>query len=187
MSQIVKTTNPIGQSLRRAREQRGWSGGELAAASGVSRAMIDRIERGASSPTAELLGRLTAALGITMSRLFADSEAPGTGVTVAADRSSWTDPSTGYVRRQVAATPSFPVDVTEVTLPPGQRVTYPAASYAFTRHLLWVLEGTLTFTENETTVELGPGDTMLLGEPSDCSYQNRSGRDCRYAVIVAPA
>lgn len=173
--------------MRRAREQRGWSGADLAAASGVSRAMIDRVERGSSSPTAELLGRLAGALGVTMSRLFADAEIPDPGVTLADDRASWIDPSTGYQRRQVAATPAFPVDITEVTLPPGQRVSYPAASFTFTRHLIWMLEGTLTFTEGPTTVELRAGDTLRMGDPMERTYANESGRDCRYAVVVAPA
>jgi transcriptional regulator with XRE-family HTH domain len=48
----------IGQKVKEEREKRGWSLTELADNSGVSRAMIHKIERGESSPTAVLLARL---------------------------------------------------------------------------------------------------------------------------------
>ena len=42
----------------------------LAEASGVSRAMISKIERGESSPTAVVLGKLSAALELSVSELL---------------------------------------------------------------------------------------------------------------------
>ncbi len=53
------------------RTARGMTLDGLAAQSGVSRAMISRIERGEASPTAQLLARLCSALGTTLSRFFA--------------------------------------------------------------------------------------------------------------------
>ncbi len=188
MSQISDAgTVDVASAVRSAREQRGWSGSELAAASGVSRAMIDRIERGASSPTAALLGKLATALGLTLSGLLGRASSPGSGVVRDGARASWTDPDTGYHRRQVAAAPAFPVDVTEVHLPPGARVTYPAATYAFCRHLIWVTEGTLTFHEGSTVHRLQAGDRLILGEPNECTYENSEDDDCSYFVVVAPA
>jgi transcriptional regulator with XRE-family HTH domain len=189
MSQIsVKPDElDVGAAVRSARERRGWSGSELAAASGVSRAMIDRIERGASSPTATLLGRLATALGLTISNLLSRPAAPAGGVLRAAQRASWIDPATGYLRRQVAATPEFPVDVTEVTLPPHARVDYPAETYAFSRHLVWVTAGTLTFHEGATAHRLAAGDRLILSEIAACAYENTGDEDCSYVVVVAPS
>jgi len=56
--------------LRALRAERGLSLDALAQASGVSRAMISRIERGETSPTASLLGRLCAGLGTDLGWLF---------------------------------------------------------------------------------------------------------------------
>ena len=64
----------ISARIRIERESRGWSLTELAERAGVSRAMIHKIERGESSPTATLLGRLSGALGISMSTLIARAE-----------------------------------------------------------------------------------------------------------------
>ncbi len=48
----------IGERLRQLRMARNQTLYDLAGASGVSRAMISRIERGEASPTAQLLSRL---------------------------------------------------------------------------------------------------------------------------------
>ena len=42
----------------------------------VWRAMLSRIERGESSPTAQLLAKICGDLGVTLSILFAGAEAP---------------------------------------------------------------------------------------------------------------
>ena len=64
----------ISARIRIERESRGWSLNDLAERAGASRAMIHKIERGESSPTASMLGRLSGAFGISMSTLIARAE-----------------------------------------------------------------------------------------------------------------
>jgi transcriptional regulator with XRE-family HTH domain len=60
MSTIVTdVTGPLAARLKTEREARGWSVAELAERSGVSRAMISKVERAEASPTAALLGKLS--------------------------------------------------------------------------------------------------------------------------------
>lgn len=47
----------IADGLRRLREHRGWSYRDLSARTGISVAMLNRVERGLSTPTIEVLGR----------------------------------------------------------------------------------------------------------------------------------
>ena len=55
MSTIMDDTTPaLAARLRLERDARGWSLGDLAQRSGVSKAMISKIERGEASPTAAL-------------------------------------------------------------------------------------------------------------------------------------
>jgi len=187
----------FGERLRGARHARGWPIDRLASASGVSRAMISKIERGESSPTAVVLGKLSAALELSVSELLAppgtagataetppDRAASGAGVVRrAADIPEWRDPGTGYLRRQVS-TPRFPVAVTEVTLPPGATVPYPSGAYAFIAQLVWVLSGRLILTDGPTAHVLTPGDTFELGEPRPREFRNETAEDCRYLVVV---
>ena len=172
----------------------------LAGASGVSRAMISKIERGESSPTAVLLGKLSAALELSVSELLtgahlgdgrepaasepASADATGAGlVRRAADTPEWRDPDTGYLRRQIS-TAGFPAAVTEVTLPPHARVPYPAAAYAFIAQLVWVQSGQLTLMDGSARHVLDPGDTFELGQPRSREFRNETMEECRYVVVV---
>ena len=191
----------FGERLREARRARGWPIERLASASGVSRAMISKIERGESSPTAVVLGKLSAALELSIAELLAPAAETGSrdgaGVTPggpaparaagqvrpAADIPQWRDPDTGYLRRQLS-TPRFPVAVTEVVLPAGARVPYPAGAYAFIAQLVWVLSGQLTLADGPAVHVLSAGDTFELGEPRPREFRNESAGDCRYLVVV---
>lgn len=117
--------------LRAEREARGWTLADLAACSGVSRAMVSKVERGEASPTAALLGRLSAALGLTLSRLFARVEGGGGRVARASEQPAWRDPDTGFLRRSLSPPGAAPLESVWGELPPGVEVAHPAAAYAF--------------------------------------------------------
>ena len=173
----------ISARVHRERAERHWTLNDLAERAGVSKAMISKIERGEVSPTAALLGRLSAAFGITLSAFFADT-AQHRGPIRRAEQSLWRDPATGYIRRQVAASPTSPIELTEVDLPPGASVSFPAASYHRMSHVIWVLAGRLTFIEGDVTHDLGPGDSLEFGPPADCTYRNDRDAACRYLVVL---
>lgn len=176
--------NRIGASIRAEREARHWSLTDLAQRASVSRAMIHKIERGDSSPTANLLGKLSGAFGLSMSALLARAEAGGGRLTRRAEQPLWTDPESGYLRRQVSHGTEMPVDVVEVTLPPAQSVAMPSSAYAFIRQMIWVQSGHLTFDEGETRHELHDGDCLHLGPPADCVFRNDSDAPVTYVVVV---
>jgi transcriptional regulator with XRE-family HTH domain len=183
----------LGERLQRLRTERKWSLTELAEESGVSRAMINRVERGVSSPTATILGRLSGAFGLTVSQLLDDAldhDVPRSadpdaarGVQRGATADSWTDPETGYRRRPVSSA-AFPADVTEVRLPAGREVAYPASAYAFLRHCIWVVDGVLEIVVGGETTRLAAGDRIELGEPADVVYRNAGTETVRYVVVV---
>jgi transcriptional regulator with XRE-family HTH domain len=174
--------------LRTEREGRGWSIADLASRSGVSRAMISKVERNEASPTAALLGRLSGAFGLTLSTLLARSETDATGdgrLARAAQQVRWTDPATGYVRRAVSPTGATP-ELVQVDLPPATRIDYPKSAFTFlTGQCVWVLSGTLAFIEGGLTHRLRRGDCLALGPPSDCSFVNPSATTpCVYLVAL---
>jgi transcriptional regulator with XRE-family HTH domain len=177
-------TPRIAARLREQRQQRAWSLDELAARSGVSKAMLSKIERGEASPTAALLGKISGALGMTLSTLLAD-ESPARGRLVrAASQPVWRDPETGYVRKQLSPLSDIPMQLVEVRLPAGAQVRFPASAYAFIRQLVWVISGVLEFSEGSQTHRLSAGDCLELGDPADCEFHNRARGECRYLVAV---
>ncbi|MEV0170978.1 XRE family transcriptional regulator [Streptomyces sp. NPDC050803] len=189
MSNIVDPlVGQIAARVRIERERRRWTLAQLADASGVSQAMISRIERGESSPTAVVLGKLSAAFQLSVASLLALAEGTQTrddtaGVRRLADATEWRDPATGYRRRQITG-PSFPAELAEIQLPAGARVPYPAAAFAFLRQTVWVLDGHLTFHEGDTVHELDAGDTLELGPPAPCVFANNGDGTCRYVVVL---
>jgi transcriptional regulator with XRE-family HTH domain len=190
MSNIVDPlVGQIAARIRAERERRGWTLDRVAEASGVSRAMINRIERGQSSPTAVILGKLSAAFELSVASLLTADEPAHDDTTQSgrvrrqAEAAEWRDPDTGYRRRQLT-TPRFPVEVAEIRLPAGASVPYPAAAFAFIRQVVWVLDGRLTFHEGDTVHELAAGDALELGDPAPCVFVNTTDAECRYAVIL---
>lgn len=179
----------IAARVRTERERRRWTLAQLADASGVSQAMISRIERGESSPTAVVLGKLSAAFQLGVASLLAlaegtqDDTDASAGVRRRADAAEWRDPATGYRRRQITG-PRFPAEIAEIRLPAGAHVPYPAAAFAFVRQVVWVLDGRLTFHDGGTVHELDAGDTIELGEPAERVFANTADAECRYAVIL---
>ena len=176
----------IGERVRLLRVARGQTLDDLAAASGVSRAMISRIERGEASPTAQLLSRLCAALDLTLSAFFAFSEAAGDPLSRREDQVVWRDPETGYQRRAVSApNTASRVEVIDVTFPPGARIAYPpeTAKAGMTQHV-WLFSGRLRMTLREAVHDLHPGDCLYMSITEGHVFENPGDEPAHYAVVL---
>jgi transcriptional regulator with XRE-family HTH domain len=178
-------TRSLASTVTDARTRRDLSISDLARASGVSRAMVAKIERGDVQPTAVLLGRVAAALGLSLSELVARAERADDRLARAAEQPVWVDPGSGYRRRALSPAPGGPLELTEIELPPGAEVGFPAGAYAHVHQQVWVLDGTLQLTEGETEHRLGSGDCLQLGPASDCVFANPGASACRYLVALA--
>jgi transcriptional regulator with XRE-family HTH domain len=182
---VDDTTHRLAQRLRLERDSRGWSLAELAERAGVSKATNSKIERAEVSPTAVVLVRLAGAFDLTLAGLMLRAETSGERLTRAADQPVWRDPATGYLRKQVFSRPDHPVELVRVELPPRQRVTLPASSYARIRQLVWVQSGNLVITEGGERHPLGPGDCLGFGQPADTTFANETNAACVYVVALA--
>ncbi len=173
----------IGGRIRSERLARQWSLEDLAGRADVSRAMLSRIERRESSPTAELLVRIAAAFGMTLSALIARAEGEG-AIARRADQPRWVDPATGYERRHLSPPDEIAVDLVEVVLPAGAEVAFPSSAYAFSGHLIWLIDGRLDFHEGAVVHRLEAGDCLRLGQAADCRYGAPGPHDAHYLVAV---
>lgn len=75
----------VGRNLRRLRTQRGHSLSRLAAASGVSRAMLGQIELGRSVPSIGVLWKVARALDVPFAAFTVDAQAEGTSIVRSAN------------------------------------------------------------------------------------------------------
>jgi transcriptional regulator with XRE-family HTH domain len=173
----------IGARLKALRRSAGLTIDALSKRSGVSRAMISKVERGGASPTAALLARLSNALGTTLSRFFGGEtdEAP---LLRAADRPVWRDPATGYLRRTVTPD-AFPADVVDVTLPAGVVVSYDNAVPLAIDQAVWVLDGAIEIEVGGDLHRLWAGDCLRMRLDRPIVFANRTSGSARYAVVLA--
>lgn len=185
MSLLLDDPGPrIAARLRLERDSRGWSLADLAERSGVSKAMISKIEREEVSPTAVILVRLAGAFDLTLAGLLLRAEGQGR-LTRAAEQPIWRDPQTGYLRKQVFSRPDHPLEIIEVELPSGQRVVLPASSYAHIRQAVWVRSGNLVIIEAGERHLLAVGDCLGFGPPSEVTFANEASAPCSYVVALA--
>jgi transcriptional regulator with XRE-family HTH domain len=192
MGEAVSDLNQrIAERVRELRAGHGLSLDALASKSGVSRSMISLIERGESSPTAVVLEKLAAGLGVMLASLFdapaAATPTPAGPVARRDDQPQWQDPASGYLRRNVSP-PGVPqpMQIVEVQFPPGGRVAFETGARDLrVQQQVWVLEGTIDITLGEERHRLREGDclAMLLDRPT--MFHNPTRKPTRYAVVIA--
>lgn len=95
----------FGPRVRELRRERGLTLEELAGRSGVSRAMISKLERGEKNPTLVVAAKVAEGLGITLSQLMGIEERREVVVVPREKRMVMRDPETGFERQLLS--PSF--------------------------------------------------------------------------------
>jgi len=177
----------IATRLLALRQAKGLSLAELAELSGVSKAMISKVERAQSSPTAMLLGRLAAGLGVSLAQLLTEEKEGPQRLRTRAAQEVWRDPEAGYLRRQVAERGTGSgVELVEVELPRSAQVGYPRWSGKPYRQCLWMLEGALRVDYGDERFELGPGDCLDFGVDRPLVFKALGRTACRYLLVACP-
>lgn len=183
----------IARRVRALREERGHSLATLAELSGVSRSTISLIERGESSATATVLDKLARALGVTLASLFeqgGDGDTAPSPLSRAADQPVWTDPVTGYVRRNLSPAARSPIQLVEVLFPAGQRVAFDTSTRdADIQQQVWMIDGAMEITVGDLHWRLESGDCLAMRLDSPVAFYNPGAEPARYlvALVTQPA
>jgi XRE family transcriptional regulator, regulator of sulfur utilization len=169
----------VAGNVRALRTARGLSAAELAAASGVGKATLSRVEAGQANPTVETLYALADALGVPFGALTSPPPA-----TVQLVRAAAAPRIGGAVEARVVDRLHSPplVEVLDVVFPPGRvRESRPHPAAVIERLLL--VRGRLRAGPVGETVELAAGD--LLRFPGDVPHlYSALGRSAAQAVVL---
>ena len=175
----------LGRRLAELRNEHGWSLGELAERSGISRSTLSRAERAETSPTASLLNRLCAVYGRTMSQLLSEIEAEPAPLVRAADQPVWEDRASGFVRRSVSPPHAgLRGELVEGRLAAGADISYDRPPVPGLEQHIWVLEGALTVTAQDAEHRLGEGDCLRLRVWGPTRFRCPGPEDARYVLAV---
>lgn len=175
----------IGACVRAERQARNWSMADTAERSGVSKATVSKIERGESSPTLVVLGRLCGAFELTLSTFLTRAEDQSGRLVRASEQPTWTDGETGCVRTLISPSAGGTIELVAVDLPVGAEVSFPASIYAVFHQVIWIDAGCLTLIEGEVEHRLEVGDCLELGPPAECVFRNGSDVPCHYLVAAS--
>lgn len=161
MDGVAFPPQALADRLKQLRLAAGLSLQDLAERSGVSRATLSRIENGEVSPTAETLGALASAHGMTVSRLLAPIDRPLAAHIPAGEQASWHDPAGGFSRTLVSPpNAGLSVEVVRCELSPGKTLRYDKPPVEGLEHHLVMLAGSLDIEVNGTLHSLSPGDCL---------------------------
>lgn len=175
----------LGARLSALRTQHGWSLGELAERSGVSRSTLSRTERAETSATAAVLNRLCHVYGRTMSQLLSEVETAPAAVVRAEGQQVWADHTSGFVRRAVSPPhPSLRGELVEGRLSPGADIAYDRPPVPGLEQHLWVLAGALDVTHDGTEHHLGTGDCLRMRVFGPTRFRCAGSDEVRYVLAV---
>lgn len=181
----------IGRRVRELRALHGHTLEDLASQSGVSRSMISLIERGEASPTAVILERLAAGLGVPLAKLFVDAGAGAAAQPLVrrAQQPTWKDPGSGYLRRNLSP-PDWPspMQLVHVHFPPRARVAYETtASHRVLHQQVWMLRGGIDILLGDQAWSLQAGDCVAMVFDRPLVYSNPGARAAEYLVAICTA
>ncbi|MBG0850954.1 helix-turn-helix transcriptional regulator [Streptomyces spinoverrucosus] len=175
----------LGARLAELRAERGWSLGELAERTGVSRSTLSRAERAEISPTASMLNRLCAVFGRTMSQLLSEVEGEPALLVRASDQPVWEDRASGFVRRSVSPPHAgLRGELVEGRLAVGADIAYDRPPVPGLEQHVWVLEGALAVTVQDAEHRLDVGDCLRMRVWGATRFRCAGDEDVRYALAV---
>jgi len=180
----------FGDRVRRLREQADLTLEQVAKLSGVSRAMLSKVERGEKSPTIGVAKHIAHGLGVSFSALVGEEAATRRAFALVrkAERQVFRDPETGFERHLLSPLMAgMSVEVVLHHLPPkastGQTPPHPTG---VSKHVL-VSKGRVTVGVDNVETVLEEGDSLYFEADVDHWFENRTSRAAEYYLVISAA
>lgn len=172
----------VGRRLRALRQERGLSLKAVAALTGLSIGYLSQVERGLSSPSLRALTQVADLFGVGLGALFGPPEGTAADgiVTRAGERAALTLWRAG-ITKQLLTQGDAALSLFLMQLAPGAG-TGDAPLVHDGEEAGLVMEGGLVLTVEDTTAELGPGDSFRFASRRPHRYRNPSAD--RIAVVL---
>ena len=79
------------------------------------------------------------------------------------------------------------VAVFELTVPAAQRLPVPAHSHDHYEETIYGLDGVMTWTVDETQIDLGPGQALCIPRGAVHRFDNNGSQDAKSVCVISPA
>jgi XRE family transcriptional regulator, regulator of sulfur utilization len=184
----VNGNGSVGPRVKALREAMGLSLRDLAERTGVSAPMLSQVERGETSPTLSVAGRIAGGLELSLSQLLRLDEGEGVSVVRRAERRSGGSRKHAYE----IITPPLPGQRAEVsahTLKPGASTGGPGdppMHEAGSRETAVVTDGAVTLHVAGQEYRLGEGDSVTFDADLPHHFENPDPQeDARFMSVVS--
>ena len=180
-------TEALGARVRALREAMDLSLRDLAERSGVSAPMLSQVERGETSPTLAVAGRIAAGLELTLSQLLRLDEEPHLVIT---RRGQGRRRRRGGHRLE-ELTPPLPGQRAEVSLhrlEPGAATGGPGDPPIHepgSRETVYLQSGSAVLVIDGADHELNGGDSVTFDADLPHHFENRGDRPAEFLAVVA--
>jgi transcriptional regulator with XRE-family HTH domain len=177
----------FGARVRALRERATLTLEQLSHLSGVSRAMLSKVERGEKSPTIGIATRIAHSLQASLTELVGGPVSGGNTVLMRrSDRPIFRDPETGFERHIVSpATGGGRVELVYHYLPPGVSTGWLPAYPLGTEKQVVVTIGNLLVEVKPKKEYLGPGDSLFFQADVEHGFANQTSEPCGYFMVIS--
>lgn len=177
----------FGERVRTLREQARLTLEELSQRSGVSRAMLSKVERGEKSPTIGVASSISKALNSTLTYLTnGQQEHRAVAVVRRDERHVFKDRESGFERHLISpAIAGISTELLYHLLKPGTSTGTLPAYPSGTEKQVVVIAGTLIVAMKSGDIELKTGDALYFEADVDHAFVNRGKTQCEYYLVVS--
>jgi transcriptional regulator with XRE-family HTH domain len=178
----------LGANIHTLRTGQGLTLDALAEKSGVSRAMLSDVERGAKSPTLRIVAQIATALDCTVSQLLGEPPTtphqPAVLVLRRKERPITVEPRTDVERHHLAPTlVRRGLEVLMYSIPGNSRTSLPVQPPGTQAHLT-VTRGTLLCKLGAQDLKLEDGDSVQFDADVEQTFINNEKKPCRFFMVV---
>jgi transcriptional regulator with XRE-family HTH domain len=175
----------LGERVRELRRERGLTLDVLAGRSGVSRAMISKLERGEKNPTLMVAAKVAEGLGVSLSQLVGVEERREVVVVPRGQRMVGRDPATGFERQLLS--PSFGgrgIEFIRNVVPDGSTSgEFPPHRRGVEEYVV-VEEGRLRAVLGGEEHILEGGDALYFEADVPHRFDNAGEGECSYYLVI---
>lgn len=174
----------LGSRIRAYRTMRRLTLKQVATHVGVSEGFLSQVERGASGASVATLRLIAQALGLSVSDLFSEGDAPAHRVLEAARRPVIHAP--GVVKYMLTQRPLRELEVLEGEFEPGASTGGAEYVHGDSLELVYVIDGTVRLTLGPDTHSLSASDSIEYRSSIPHGLTNIGDRPARILWIISP-
>jgi len=176
----------LGERVKELRRARGLTLDGLAELSGVSRAMISKLERGEKNPTLVVAAKLAEGLGVTLSRVAGMEERSEVIVVPKERRMIMRDPETGFERQLLSPNSvGLGVEFIRNKIPQGSTSGECPPHRKGVEEQIVVERGTLKATLAGEEYLLRQGDALYFEADVPHRFDNAGDEECTYYLVIS--